>query len=106
MLTSVPRVVELEVAKLLRSLLGDAQSLQLGLESSAQALGLPGPATLDDTREHLEILRVHLWKSIIGLVVCVVAALFFGNYIGHYQFSGRAIHGAEASLVTAAPITG
>lgn len=31
--------------------------------------------------EHLEVLRVHLWKGIIGLVVCVIVALFFGNHI-------------------------
>jgi len=39
----------------------------------------------DDTTmsfgEHLEVLRRHLWKAIIGLVVCVIAALFFGNYV-------------------------
>ena len=31
--------------------------------------------------EHLEILRVHLWKAIIGLVLCVIVTLFLGNYI-------------------------
>ena len=31
--------------------------------------------------EHLEILRVHLWKAIVGLVICVIATLFFGNHI-------------------------
>lgn len=31
--------------------------------------------------EHLEVLRVHLWRAIIGLVVCVLVALFFGEYI-------------------------
>ncbi len=31
--------------------------------------------------EHLEVLRIHLWKAIIGLVICVTIALFFGNYI-------------------------
>ncbi|MBM81873.1 MAG: twin-arginine translocase subunit TatC [Planctomycetaceae bacterium] len=29
--------------------------------------------------EHLEVLRVHLWKAIIGLVICVVVTLFFGH---------------------------
>ena len=31
--------------------------------------------------EHLEILRVHLWKAIIGLAICIVFALFFGNHV-------------------------
>ena len=31
--------------------------------------------------EHLEVLRVHLWKSILGLIVTVVGSLFFGNHI-------------------------
>lgn len=31
--------------------------------------------------EHLEVLRVHLWKAIIGLVICVVFSLFFGEHI-------------------------
>lgn len=31
--------------------------------------------------EHLEVLRTHLWKAIIGLAVSVVIALFFGNYV-------------------------
>lgn len=31
--------------------------------------------------EHLEVLRVHLWKGIIGLVIGVTIALFFGNYV-------------------------
>ena len=31
--------------------------------------------------EHLEILRWHLWKAIIGQVICVIAALFFGKQI-------------------------
>ncbi|WP_166819754.1 twin-arginine translocase subunit TatC [Thalassoroseus pseudoceratinae] len=39
----------------------------------------------DDTAmsfgEHLEILRVHLWKAILGLTVAVVATLFFGNRV-------------------------
>ncbi|MFQ5732058.1 MAG: twin-arginine translocase subunit TatC [Planctomycetaceae bacterium] len=29
--------------------------------------------------EHLEILRVHLWKAIIGVVIAVVVCLFFSN---------------------------
>ena len=29
--------------------------------------------------EHLEALRMHLWKALIGLVVCVILALFFGD---------------------------
>ncbi len=61
-LTSVPRVVELEVAKLLRSLSENARSLQLGLESSAGALGLSVPKTLDETRAHLDLLT-HLTRS-------------------------------------------
>lgn len=39
----------------------------------------------DDTAmsfgEHLEVLRIHLFKAILGLVVCVIAALFFGDRI-------------------------
>ncbi len=39
----------------------------------------------DDTTmnfgEHLEALRQHLWKALIGLVLCVVAALFVGDDI-------------------------
>lgn len=39
----------------------------------------------DDTTmtfgEHLEVLRMHLWKAIIGLVLCVTLALFFGNHV-------------------------
>ena len=39
----------------------------------------------DDTTmsfgEHLEVLRVHLWKAIIGLVIGVVAALFCGGTV-------------------------
>jgi len=31
--------------------------------------------------EHLEILRIHLWKAIIGLVICVIASLFFGKHV-------------------------
>lgn len=31
--------------------------------------------------EHLEILRIHLWKAIIGLAIGVVLALCFGNHI-------------------------
>lgn len=31
--------------------------------------------------EHLEILRVHLWKALIGLVLGVLVALFYGEYI-------------------------
>ncbi|GAB4138898.1 MAG: twin-arginine translocase subunit TatC [Planctomycetaceae bacterium] len=31
--------------------------------------------------EHLEALRIHLWKAIIGFVVAVVICLFFGSYI-------------------------
>jgi sec-independent protein translocase protein TatC len=31
--------------------------------------------------EHLEVLRVHLWKAIIGLVICVIVTLFLGNHI-------------------------
>ena len=38
----------------------------------------------DDTTmsfgEHLEVLRIHLWKAIIGLVICVIVALAFGQY--------------------------
>ena len=28
--------------------------------------------------EHLEVLRIHLWKAIIGLFICVMISLFFG----------------------------
>ena len=39
----------------------------------------------DDTTmsfgEHLEVLRVHLWKAIIGLVIGVMAALFCGGTV-------------------------
>jgi len=39
----------------------------------------------DDTTmsfgEHLEALRVHLWKAIIGIVICVIFCLFFGKHI-------------------------
>src|SRR5262245_12388752 len=39
----------------------------------------------DDTTmtfgEHLEALRFHLWKAIIGLVIGTTAAFFFSNYI-------------------------
>ncbi len=31
--------------------------------------------------EHLEILRIHLWKSLIGLVICVIVSLFIGDTI-------------------------
>ncbi len=31
--------------------------------------------------EHLEVLRVHVWKALVGLVIGVVAALFFGDKI-------------------------
>src|SRR5947207_15339526 len=31
--------------------------------------------------EHLEVLRVHLWRAIIGLVICTVAAFFFSEHI-------------------------
>ncbi len=31
--------------------------------------------------EHLEVLRHHLWKAIIGLVIGTVAAFFFSNYV-------------------------
>lgn len=31
--------------------------------------------------EHLEILRTHLWKAIIGIVACVVLCLFFASHI-------------------------
>lgn len=31
--------------------------------------------------EHLEILRVHLWKAIIGLALCVIITLFAGDKI-------------------------
>jgi len=39
----------------------------------------------DDTTmtfgEHLEALRFHLWKAIVGLVIGTVAAFFFSNYV-------------------------
>jgi len=39
----------------------------------------------DDTTmsfgEHLEALRVHLWKAIIGIIICVTFCLFFGKGI-------------------------
>lgn len=31
--------------------------------------------------DHLETLRVHLWKALIGLAICVVGALFIGHKI-------------------------
>jgi sec-independent protein translocase protein TatC len=31
--------------------------------------------------EHLEILRVHLLKAIIGLAICVLVSLYFGNHV-------------------------
>lgn len=31
--------------------------------------------------EHLEILRIHLWKALIGMVICVIVALFIGDTI-------------------------
>ena len=31
--------------------------------------------------EHLEILRVHLWKAIVGLAICVAVALFVGDRV-------------------------
>lgn len=31
--------------------------------------------------EHLEVLRVHLWKAIVGLVIGTIAAFFFSNHI-------------------------
>ncbi|WP_339728688.1 twin-arginine translocase subunit TatC [uncultured Gimesia sp.] len=31
--------------------------------------------------DHLEALRVHLWKALIGLAICVVGALFIGHKI-------------------------
>src|SRR5260370_18505624 len=31
--------------------------------------------------EHLEVLRYHLWKAIVGLVIGTVAAFFFSQYI-------------------------
>ena len=31
--------------------------------------------------EHLEVLRVHLWKAIIGLAVAVVITLIYGQKI-------------------------
>ncbi len=47
---------------------------------------MTGPKDLfDDTTmsfgEHLEVLRMHLWRALIGLVVCVVFALFIGNRV-------------------------
>lgn len=39
----------------------------------------------DDTTmtfgEHLEVLRVHVWRAVVGLTIGVVAALFFGNHV-------------------------
>jgi sec-independent protein translocase protein TatC len=39
----------------------------------------------DDTTmsfgEHLEVLRIHLWKAIVGLVIGVIVALFFGGQL-------------------------
>jgi sec-independent protein translocase protein TatC len=29
--------------------------------------------------EHLEVLRIHLWKAVIGLAVCVIVALCYGD---------------------------
>lgn len=31
--------------------------------------------------EHLEVLRIHLWKAIVGLVIGTTAAFFFSNHI-------------------------
>ena len=31
--------------------------------------------------EHLEVLRVHLWRAIIGLVICTIGAFFFSEHI-------------------------
>src|SRR6266550_2606749 len=31
--------------------------------------------------EHLEVLRYHLWRAILGLVIGSVAAFFFSNHI-------------------------
>lgn len=31
--------------------------------------------------DHLEALRIHLWKALIGLAICVVGALFIGHKI-------------------------
>ncbi|MCA9021739.1 MAG: twin-arginine translocase subunit TatC, partial [Planctomycetaceae bacterium] len=31
--------------------------------------------------DHLEALRIHLWKALIGLAICVVLALFIGHKI-------------------------
>ncbi|RMG33432.1 MAG: twin-arginine translocase subunit TatC [Planctomycetota bacterium] len=47
---------------------------------------MTGPKDLfDDTTmsfgEHLEVLRMHLWRALIGLVLCVVFALFIGNRV-------------------------
>ncbi len=61
-LTSVPRVVELEVKKLLRSLREDAGALADGLKESVEALGLPAPTTLAETQAHLDLLQ-HLTRS-------------------------------------------
>lgn len=37
----------------------------------------------DDTTmsfgEHLEVLRIHLWKAVIGLLICVLISLLFGE---------------------------
>lgn len=39
----------------------------------------------DDTTmtfgEHLEVLRVHVWRALIGLIIGVVAALFYGDTV-------------------------
>ena len=47
---------------------------------------MPGAKDLFDNTvmsfgEHLEVLRVHLWKSIIGLVICVIICLLMGDQI-------------------------
>ena len=31
--------------------------------------------------EHLEELRVCLWKALVGLVICTVGGLFIGDYV-------------------------
>ena len=31
--------------------------------------------------EHLEVLRIHLWKALIGLFVCVIGSLFVGDRV-------------------------
>ena len=31
--------------------------------------------------EHLEVLRVHLWKAIIGLLIGTIAAFYFSNHV-------------------------